>query len=181
MLLWLWRIAGSCSSDWTPSLGTSICCRYSPKKTKKKKIQRKNLVKDSSIVSKYLLVRYSTTQGKIVTLLWKILTDITLSKWPKLIPPLTHKWKSNVFWYDALKRIYHHFCNILTKKKKSIMWGVFLVLLFFKFNFIGVSLTYNVVLVSGYNLNLIMRKPRTNISWWTFYEMTGLYSKNGKV
>ena len=29
--------AGSCSSDLTPSLGTAICCRYGPKKTKKKK------------------------------------------------------------------------------------------------------------------------------------------------
>ena len=27
---------GSCSSDWTPSLRTSICCRYGPKKTKNK-------------------------------------------------------------------------------------------------------------------------------------------------
>ena len=29
--------AGSHSSDWTPSLGTSICHRHGPKKTKKKK------------------------------------------------------------------------------------------------------------------------------------------------
>ena len=29
--------AGSCSSNWIPSLGTSICCRYSPKKQKKEK------------------------------------------------------------------------------------------------------------------------------------------------
>ena len=33
-------VAGSCNSNLTPSLGTSICCRGSPKKTKeKKKIQ----------------------------------------------------------------------------------------------------------------------------------------------
>ena len=32
--------AGSCSSDWTPSLGTSICCGYGPKKTKKKKLEK---------------------------------------------------------------------------------------------------------------------------------------------
>ena len=53
MLLWLWcrsqmrlrsciavavAVAGSCSSDLTPSLGTSICRRCSPKK-KKKKVQ----------------------------------------------------------------------------------------------------------------------------------------------
>ena len=30
-------VAGSCSSDSTPSLGTSICHRCGPKKTKKKK------------------------------------------------------------------------------------------------------------------------------------------------
>ena len=30
-------LAGSCSSNWTPSLGTSICQRCSPKKTKKRK------------------------------------------------------------------------------------------------------------------------------------------------
>ena len=29
--------AGSCSSDWTPSLGTSICYRYNPEREKKKK------------------------------------------------------------------------------------------------------------------------------------------------
>ena len=32
--------AGSCSSDSTPSLGTSICCGYGPKKTEDKKILR---------------------------------------------------------------------------------------------------------------------------------------------
>ena len=31
--------AGSCSSDSTPSLGTSICCRNGPKKKKKKRKQ----------------------------------------------------------------------------------------------------------------------------------------------
>ena len=30
-------VAGSCSSNWIPSLGTSMCCRCSPKKTKGKK------------------------------------------------------------------------------------------------------------------------------------------------
>ena len=29
-------VAGSCGSNWTPSLGTSICCRCGPKKRKKK-------------------------------------------------------------------------------------------------------------------------------------------------
>ena len=29
--------ADSCSSDLTPSLGTSICCEYNPKKQKKEK------------------------------------------------------------------------------------------------------------------------------------------------
>ena len=32
LLLWLWQAIGY-SSDWTPSLGTSICCRCDPKKT----------------------------------------------------------------------------------------------------------------------------------------------------
>ena len=31
-------VASSCSSNWTPSLGTSICLRCSPKKRKKKKV-----------------------------------------------------------------------------------------------------------------------------------------------
>jgi len=36
VLLWLWcRLAGTAVIS-TPSLGTSICCRYGPKKTKKK-------------------------------------------------------------------------------------------------------------------------------------------------
>ena len=32
-------VSSSCSSDSTPSLGTSICCGFSPKKEKKKKSQ----------------------------------------------------------------------------------------------------------------------------------------------
>ena len=36
-LLWLWYRAGSYSSDSTPSLGTSICLGFGPKKQKKKK------------------------------------------------------------------------------------------------------------------------------------------------
>ena len=32
--------AGSCSSDWTPSLGTSICFGCSPKKTKRPKKEK---------------------------------------------------------------------------------------------------------------------------------------------
>ena len=36
-LLWLWyRLVATASSDWTPSLGTSICHRCGPKKTKNK-------------------------------------------------------------------------------------------------------------------------------------------------
>ena len=34
-------VASSYSSDATPGLGTSICCRYSPKKQKEKKEGRK--------------------------------------------------------------------------------------------------------------------------------------------
>ena len=37
--------AGSCNSDSTPSLGTSICCEYGPKnKIKNSKIKNKKLV-----------------------------------------------------------------------------------------------------------------------------------------
>ena len=38
--------AGSCSSASTPSLGTSICCKYSPKKQKKKV----NLTKEKGLL-----------------------------------------------------------------------------------------------------------------------------------
>ena len=33
-------LAGGYSSNWTPILGTSMCCGYSPKKPKKKKKNR---------------------------------------------------------------------------------------------------------------------------------------------
>ena len=42
-------VAGSCSSDSTPSLGTSICCKFSPKKLKTKnktKLEYMTLQKD---------------------------------------------------------------------------------------------------------------------------------------
>ena len=37
--LWLWLWAGSCSSDLTPRLGTSICCWCGPKKKKSRRTQ----------------------------------------------------------------------------------------------------------------------------------------------
>ena len=40
--------AGSCSSDSTPGLGTSMCCRWGPKKQKKNKRKKKELNPDSS-------------------------------------------------------------------------------------------------------------------------------------
>ena len=36
-------LASSYSSDWTPSLETSVCCGYGPKKTKKKKKKKSNM------------------------------------------------------------------------------------------------------------------------------------------
>ena len=36
------RLVGSCSSNSTPSLGTSVCCRYGPKKRKKSKINKEH-------------------------------------------------------------------------------------------------------------------------------------------
>ena len=35
--------AGSYSSDWTASLGTSICCKCGPKKRKKKKKKKRSI------------------------------------------------------------------------------------------------------------------------------------------
>ena len=34
-------VASSCSSDWTPGLGISVCLRCSPKKKKRKKKKRR--------------------------------------------------------------------------------------------------------------------------------------------
>ena len=41
-LLWLWCRPAATAPDWTPSLGTSMCCKSSPKKIKKKKQKTKN-------------------------------------------------------------------------------------------------------------------------------------------
>ena len=47
--------ACSCSSDLTPSLGTSICLRFSLKKTKKKKRkERKNEERNQKMFCPYL-------------------------------------------------------------------------------------------------------------------------------
>ena len=57
-LLWLWRRLAATVPDSTPSLGTSTCCGYGPKKTKEKKKKKgiKRLVafarQSSSITSK---------------------------------------------------------------------------------------------------------------------------------
>ena len=45
-------VASSCSSDLTPSLGTSTCCTYSPKKPKKKKKTTKKTKKKKKKVCK---------------------------------------------------------------------------------------------------------------------------------
>ena len=39
-------VAGSCSSDSTPSLGISICCGSSPRNSKKKKKKKKKKLTD---------------------------------------------------------------------------------------------------------------------------------------
>ena len=36
--------ASNCSSDWTPNLGTSLCCRCAPPQKKRKKEKRKRLI-----------------------------------------------------------------------------------------------------------------------------------------
>ena len=48
--------AGSCSSNSTPSLGTSVCCTFSPKRTKEKK--KKN-IEWSSLYRRPLLASHS--------------------------------------------------------------------------------------------------------------------------
>ena len=44
-------VAESYSSNYTPSLGTSICCRYGPKNQKKKK-KEKDIIKHKSFCTK---------------------------------------------------------------------------------------------------------------------------------
>ena len=58
--MWVWSgmavaVAGSCSSDVTPSLGTSICCGYSPKikKTKINKQTNKQTNKNCNLLLLY--------------------------------------------------------------------------------------------------------------------------------
>ena len=46
-LLWLWQA----NSDLPLSLGTSICCRWLPKKTKKKKKKKKKGKKEKEVPS----------------------------------------------------------------------------------------------------------------------------------
>ena len=49
VLLWLWhRVGWRLQLHWTPSLETSICCKYGPKRTKKTKIL-KNPQRNSTI------------------------------------------------------------------------------------------------------------------------------------
>ena len=44
-LLWLWYRLTATAPIWTPSLGTSTCCRCGPKKTKRKKQKRKRKIR----------------------------------------------------------------------------------------------------------------------------------------
>ena len=56
-LLWLWCRLGSYSSDWTPSLGTSICRGSGPRNSKKTKKQ-KNKTKQKKRASCFPLVSF---------------------------------------------------------------------------------------------------------------------------
>ena len=58
-LVWLVAEAGSCSSDSTPSLGTSICLRCGPKKQKKKKKKKKNKIRKSKEVKIGKMYQYN--------------------------------------------------------------------------------------------------------------------------
>ena len=53
-LLWLWCRRGSCSSDLTPSLGTSICCKCGPKKTSQRTNKHTKLTSGSLHHQKHL-------------------------------------------------------------------------------------------------------------------------------
>ena len=69
--------ASSFSSDWTPSLGTSICSRCSPKKTKDKKKKRKepSILKDTGVLPRdmggsLILLKISFI-GVLIVVQWK--------------------------------------------------------------------------------------------------------------
>ena len=69
-LVWLWRrLVVSCSSDLTPSLGTSLCCRYGPKKKRKSKhnkILRNKLNEVKELQSKKTFLKETEdTNGKV--------------------------------------------------------------------------------------------------------------------
>ena len=55
----IWCSCSSYSSDWTPSLGISICCKCGPKKQKKKRKKKKKtgLLKTTTANKRYLLHR----------------------------------------------------------------------------------------------------------------------------
>ena len=61
--------AEGCSSDWTPSLGTSICRRCGDKKTKKKKKKRRKNQREEEI---YRLSGIPSARGERTILYWMI-------------------------------------------------------------------------------------------------------------
>ena len=102
-LLWAVALAGSCSSDSTPSLGTSLCCGCSPKETKQNK--RNQCVKVGWEMghvhnfkvpghTRYLLM----IKRKIVTLQWRILSDTVLITWSET-PQYQDPWTPHVPMY----------------------------------------------------------------------------------
>ena len=56
-------VAGSCSSDLTPSLGISICCRCNPKKQKTKN-KKQNPKKQDQLRLSFYKDRETTVKGQ---------------------------------------------------------------------------------------------------------------------
>ena len=102
-LLWSVVEASSCSSDSTPSLGTSICCRSGTKKTKqnKTKNQHKNQT-NKTMLKKYIC------EGKAITIVYALLWIRQHS--------LHNRLKS--FSCEVLRFFLHRL--LLLKKKKSL-------------------------------------------------------------
>ena len=114
-LLQLWAQAGNCSSDLTPSLGTSICCRCSPKKKMEKK------KKEKEILFPWIFAHIMSSQRTSLKTIWSKMAQFL--SFSILLPALLF-FLTYILWNDMIMHLYLFNTSwYISSTRTKMPWG----------------------------------------------------------